>query len=105
MGFGDVLRNLLEENNYSQKEVAEHLNIAVSTFGNYVRGFREPDFDTLKIFADFFHVSIDYLLEHNLNNKLTKKEERLVGVFRSMSEDEQNIYLEQGKVFLKNRES
>ena len=37
MLFGDILRNLLEERNLSQKQFAEELKIAPSTLGNYIR--------------------------------------------------------------------
>jgi len=29
---------------------------------NYEQGRREPDYNTIFVFADFYHVSIDYLL-------------------------------------------
>ncbi len=46
MMFGDNLRRLLDERGITQKKMAEDLNIAASTLGNYVRGLREPDFNT-----------------------------------------------------------
>ena len=49
MKFGDILRELLEEKELSQKQLAEDLNISASAVGNYVRNNREPDFETLKI--------------------------------------------------------
>ena len=49
--FGDILRDLLEERNLSQKQMAEDLNISASAVGNYVRNNREPDFETLKKIA------------------------------------------------------
>ena len=54
MKFGDILRELLEENELTQKQLAQDLNIAPSTLGNYIRNIREPDFETLKIFATYF---------------------------------------------------
>lgn len=35
--FGDILRELLEENELSQKQFAEALNISAGAVGNYVR--------------------------------------------------------------------
>ena len=32
--------------------------------GNYEQGKRQPDFDILQLFADFFNVTTDYLLGH-----------------------------------------
>lgn len=60
--FSTKLRNLREHQEFSQKQAAERLNIAPATYSRYERGVREPDFNTLKRIANFFHVSIDYLL-------------------------------------------
>ena len=51
MNFGDVLRELLEDRNMTQKQLAADLNIAATTIGNYIRGMREPDFEILKLLA------------------------------------------------------
>ena len=48
MNFGDILRELLEDRDLSQKQLADALNISASAIGNYVRNNREPDFGTLK---------------------------------------------------------
>ncbi len=49
---------------FSSKEAAEQLDILPDTYSRYERGIREPDFQTLKRIANFFHVSIDYLLDN-----------------------------------------
>ena len=59
MSFGDNLRALIEERDITQKELAKKLNIAPSTLGSYVQNVREPDFATLKMFANFFDVSTE----------------------------------------------
>ena len=60
MNFGNILRELLEDNDITQKQLADDLNIASTTIGNYIRGLREPDFQILKLFASYFHVTTDY---------------------------------------------
>ena len=47
---------------YTQAEFADALNISRSRIGMYETGAREPDFETLEMIADFFHVDTDYLL-------------------------------------------
>ena len=64
MSFGENLRTLIEEREITQKELARQLNIAPSTVGSYVQNTREPDFSTLKLIAQYFDVSIDYLLDY-----------------------------------------
>lgn len=101
MNFSDKLRCLIEERNLTQKRVANDLNIAPSTIGGYVQGSSEPDFDTLKRLADYFNVSTDYLLNVRSNNCNSFAEDELLRVFRSMTAEQQHIYIEQGKVFVR----
>ena len=63
MKFGEFLRELLEDNDITQKQLAADLNLAPTTIGNYIRCFREPDFAILKLFATYFNVTTDYLLD------------------------------------------
>ena len=62
MDFGDRLRELRMERELCQKELARHLKVSVSTISNYEKGVHFPDPVTLCRFADFYEVSIDYLL-------------------------------------------
>ena len=63
--FHDKLRYLRVHQELSQGEVAQRLNMAQATYSHYERGRREPDFATLKKIANFFNVSIDYLLDND----------------------------------------
>lgn len=103
MKFGDVLRKLIETHGTTQKDLATMLTIAPSTLGNYIQNTREPDFETLKRFASYFSVSTDYLLGYQPDKQshLTEREMELLQVFRALSDNEQEIYLEQGKSILK----
>ena len=101
MNFGDVLRTLLDERDKTQKQLAADLNSAPSTIGGYVQNTSEPDFETLKRLAEYFGVSIDYLLDYRSDKAITREEDDLLRIFRSLSKEQQRVYLEQGKVFLK----
>ena len=101
MTFGDNLRNLIEEREITQKELALHLNIAPSTVSSYVQNTREPDFATLKSIAKYFEVSIDYLLNFESDNITTRQESELLRIFRSLSNEQKEISIEQCKVFMK----
>lgn len=105
MKFGDKLRNLIEERNLTQKKVANDLNIAPSTMGGYVQGSSEPDFETLKRIAEYFNVSADYLLSVKSTNCNCAGEDELLRIFRSLTNTQQNIFIEQGKVFIRSNES
>lgn len=56
--------------NLTQIEVASPLGITVASYSRYERGEREPDFDTLIKLADFFKVSIDYILGRQESEEL-----------------------------------
>ena len=101
MKFGDKLRGLLEERGLSQKQVADDLNIAASTMGNYIRNLREPDFETVRCLADYFSVSTDYLLDHQTAKNLSASETELLRLFRSLNNYQQSLYLEQGRAFIR----
>lgn len=60
--FGERLKDLRIENGYKQDEIAKKLNVTTSAYGYYEQGRNEPSLETLKIIAQTFQVSTDYLL-------------------------------------------
>lgn len=103
MHFSERLRGLLEEQNLTQKQLAEELGIPASTLGGYVQGTSEPDFDTLKLIAGRFKVTTDYLLDHYTDQVRSAEEAELRRIFRALTPEQQKLYLEQGRAFLKIR--
>lgn len=101
MSFGENLRTLIEERDMTQKEVATKLNIAPSTMGSYVQNTQEPDFATLKSIAKFFNVSIDYLLDNPSGKATSHQEAELLRIYRSLEPGQQEICLEQCRVFVR----
>lgn len=64
------LRELRKRRKISQLKLAMDLNMNQNTISRYETGEREADYKTLIAFADYFQVSIDYLLERTENPKL-----------------------------------
>ena len=60
--FQSILKSLRKSLGLTQDELANKLEVSRSTIGMYESGSREPDYKTLGAIADFFNVSIDYLL-------------------------------------------
>lgn len=60
--FAQRLKQLRIEKNLLQKDLAHMLDISTSAYGFYEQGKRQPDLDTLCKLANFFDVTIDYLL-------------------------------------------
>lgn len=60
--FSRTFRTLRVDSNLSQQELAEQLGISKSTVSLYEHGKREPNLALLEQIADFFDISMDYLL-------------------------------------------
>lgn len=58
------LKELRKSKGMQQQEAAKELNIPGSTYAGYERGEREPRIDVLIKLADYFDVSVDYLIVH-----------------------------------------
>lgn len=101
MKFGEVIKELLEQHNITQKQMAKALDMSPSALGNYIQGRREPDYNTLICIADYFHVTTDYILAHPTATGLSHEEDLLIHIFRSLSKEQQEFYLEQGKIFIR----
>ncbi len=56
------LKSLREDKGLSQYNLAKSLGYSRGQIANYEQGTRRPDPDTLQRLADFFNVSVDYLL-------------------------------------------
>ena len=67
------LKQLRKERKISQLKLALDLNMNQNSISRYENGQREADYATLILFADYFDVSIDYLLGRT-NNPEFKKE-------------------------------
>ena len=100
--FGERLKQLMEDQSISQRDLAAALNISKSTVSGYVNSYREPDFKSLFEIASIFHVTTDYLLgnsdipslpisAHNNQSIL------LLSYFEQLSPEVQNIVLKEVK--------
>lgn len=60
--FNENLKEARLKSGLSQKDVAEKIGVAKSTYSLYESGNREPNVNTIKKIADFLKVSADSLL-------------------------------------------
>jgi len=86
--LGKKLKNLREKSKKKQYEVCEKLNINQTTYSNYELDVREPDNDTLKKIAQYFKVSIDYLLDNDIENIKTINNE-LKNIIQELENDKE----------------
>ena len=68
------LRNLREDSDLSQKEVAEKLQIHQTTYSDYELGRLNIPIPVLKQLADLFNTSIDYIVD--LTDEVTPYEKK-----------------------------
>jgi len=80
MGFSNRLQTLRKSINLSQEELAKILNINRTSIVHYENSNsgRIPRPDTLEQIADFFGVSIDYLLDRTDDKEVTIEEEGFI---------------------------
>lgn len=69
MTIGERIAQLRKNRSMSQFQLAKTLNIATSTLGMYEINKRKPNMEMLEKLADFFGVSIDYLLGRETSDK------------------------------------
>lgn len=60
--FAENLKKLRIESGYSQKVLAEKLEITVKTLSHWETGYSEPSIDSILKLANFFEVTTDCLL-------------------------------------------
>ena len=63
------LGELRKSRKVSQLKLAMDLGLNQNSISRYEKGQREADYKTLIAFADYFNVSVDYLLERTDNPK------------------------------------
>ncbi len=61
------LKELRENRGISQLKLALDLNMNQNSISRYENGIRQADYKTLIALADYFNVSVDYLLERTDN--------------------------------------
>lgn len=74
--LGDRIKQLREENGYQAQFIAEKINVAKSTYSGYENNKSAPDYEILIKIADFFNVSIDYLLERTPKTEINHNPEK-----------------------------
>lgn len=69
MTFGERLREIRTGKHSTQKQVADAVSVTVRNYQRYEADEQRPAFDVLVALADYFSVSIDYLVGRTNNPK------------------------------------
>ena len=76
------LKELRKQKHISQTDLAKALNMKQTTISSYEKGKTQPPIEVLIDIANYFNVSLDYLLERQYENKID---------LASLSKTKQNI--------------
>ena len=66
------LRGIREDRDIKQKDIAKVLNVSQNTYSQYETGIIPITAETLIKLADYYNVSIDYLLDRTDNPNMQK---------------------------------
>lgn len=70
--FNERLKECRNNNKIYQKQMAELLEITSRNYQRYEAGTLEPNIDKLILLADYFNVSLDYLVGRSDGPKINK---------------------------------
>lgn len=103
--FSIILKKLREDKGLSQYALAPILNVSQSTIGNWEAGSRIPDTTMLCKLADYFNVTVDYLLGRENKEKTPIQPHKTVvqALFDELSPFEQGQIVERMKIMLEHR--
>ena len=95
------LKALRKEYNISQQQLANIIGVSQQSINKYENHNLEPDIETLKAIATFFNTTIDFLVGFDESKTAFTKEDELLRLFSLMTKEQQDLYIEQGKIFAK----
>lgn len=92
MSFGRRLRDLRVENELTQQDLAQKLNLSKANISKYEADIIQPSIETLVSIARLFKISVDYLLglseartafgNYGISIRFNFEEEKLIAAYR-----------------------
>ena len=107
--FSKNLSYYVKVSGRDQKEIAEYVGVAPSTFNEWVKAKKYPRIDKIEKLANYFGILKSDLIENKTEKsspeepKLTEGEEMLLELFRRVPEEQQTLVLQMIRAALGNR--
>jgi transcriptional regulator with XRE-family HTH domain len=109
--FAKNLAHYVYRSGRDQKEIAETVGVAPSTFNEWVKGKKYPRIDKIEMLANYFGILKSDLIEDHGDEQtpppeklvLSEGEKILLELFRQIPDDAQKMYLEVLRASLKNQ--
>jgi transcriptional regulator with XRE-family HTH domain len=109
--FAKNLAHYLERSGKDQKEMAEIVGVAPSTFNEWMKAKKYPRIDKIQMLADYFGIQMSDLIEKVSEEgyspsepQLTEGEKVLLDLFNRVPEDKQQMVLQMIRAALGNQE-
>ncbi len=67
----EKIKILRKERGYTQEQLGRAVDVSQQAINSYENSETQPDFSVLIKIADFFNVTVDYLLDHEVQNDLS----------------------------------
>lgn len=86
------LKELREQKKITQTQLAKEINIHMITYTRYENGLREPNLETLIKLANYYGVTLDYLVDREFANEfgyLNEIEKKMLENFRKLTPEVQ----------------
>ena len=108
--FARNLSYYIQLSGRDQKEIAEVIGVAPSTFNEWVKGKKYPRIDKIELLANYFGILKSDLIEEKTveektpyEPKLTEGEQKLLELFRSVPDDKKDLVLQMISLALKTK--
>ena len=96
-------RELRKSKGLTQEDLGKILNVQKSTISRYEKGLIFPSPDVLKLMANYFNVSTDYLLDEEVTSLQSESDEKnLLRGFRNLTQDGRYALLQVMNVLQRN---
>ena len=103
--LNERIKKLREEENISQTELAKEIGIAKNTLCQYEKNRANPSLEIILQIADYFNVSVDYLLgraddfgnivvQSSATDSLSGEEREVVDTFRKIPDNIKGVALD-----------
>jgi len=89
--FGERFKKLRKEKNYTQEELANKFHTTKSSISKYENNRSIPEVPTLEKYANFFNVSVDYLLGRTDQRQSSNDNDEKIARIRRAIEDKPKL--------------
>lgn len=89
--FAERLKDLRKRHSVSQIDLGKSLSFGPSAISSYETANHEPSYDILIKICDYFSVSVDYILGHDITSVYSTEEVRLLEKYRELNDSDKQI--------------